>query len=98
MSDTIVCQEFKKDLSKFYTIDVRESDEYKKDHIKGAVNIPLGKLIRDEKLDIIPRDKKIVVHCQSGLRGSIAQKFLADRGYDVKNLEGGYVAYKAGEK
>lgn len=98
MSDTIVCQDFKKDLSKFYIIDVREKEEYDREHIKDAVNIPLGKVIRDEKLGIIPKYKKIVVHCQSGLRGSIAQKFLADRGYDVKNLEGGYIAYRSNGK
>ncbi len=94
MSDTISCQELKPNLSKYYIIDVREDDEYSVSHIQDAMNIPLGKLIRDEKLGIIEKDKEIVVHCQSGLRGEIARKFLKEHGYKVKNLEGGYKEYE----
>ena len=94
MNDAVSCQDLKKNLSKFYIIDVREDDEYKEGYVKGAVHIPLGKLIRDEGLGIVPRNKKIVVYCRSGLRGSMAQKFLEERGYDVLNLEGGYRNFK----
>jgi len=93
MNDTISVVGLKKKIEDFYIIDVRENDEYKQDHIDGAINIPLGRLIRDESKGIIPRDKAIVVHCKSGFRGSIALDFLKKRGYSVKNLEGGFDAW-----
>lgn len=95
MSDNISCEEFKQNKSKYHIIDVRESDEYSAGHIEGAVNIPLGKLMRDEKNGIVPKDKEVVVHCKSGGRGSVACQFLKQKGYNVRNLEGGYDSYCA---
>ena len=95
MRNIIKIEELKKRLNEFYIIDVREYDEYKQDHIDGAINIPLGRLIRDESKGIISRDKAIVVHCKSGLRGNMALEFLKKRGYrTVRNLEGGFDAWK----
>lgn len=91
----IDAMELKKDLKKYKIIDVREPDEFAESHIEGAENIPLGKLIRDEGKGIIPRDKEIIVHCKSGFRGQIAADLLLQRGYNVKNLEGGYQAWCA---
>lgn len=94
MTDSITPGELKAGKER-YIIDVRESDEYNLEHIEGAVNIPLGKLIRDERLGIVPRDREIVVHCKSGVRGEMALQFLKGKGYtNVKNLEGGFVAWK----
>ena len=93
MGDTISCQELKTSLSSYYVVDVREQDEYQAGHISNAASIPLGKLIRDEKKGIVPKEKDIVVHCKSGVRGAIAQQFLKEKGYQVRNLEGGYDAY-----
>lgn len=93
MDENISVKELKENISKYYIIDVREEDEYKQGKIENAINIPLGKLIRDEGRMIIPREKEIVVHCRSGFRGEIARKFLQERGYKVRNLIGGYMAY-----
>ena len=93
MDGIITVKELKENISKYYVIDVREEDEYKQGKIGNSINIPLGKLIRDEGIRIVPRDKEVVVHCRSGFRGEIARKFLEDRGYKVRNLAGGYMAY-----
>lgn len=94
MEGTISVGELKAKKS-LHVIDVREPDEYEQSHIEGAVNIPLGRLIRDERLGIVPRDREIVVHCRSGVRGEMALQFLKSRGYtNIKNLEGGFEAWK----
>ena len=52
-----------------YTIlDVREADELEEGRIDGAVNIPLGQLIRRVRhgdIDDLKR-KKIITYCNSG--------------------------------
>lgn len=95
MDENISAEELKRKLKEYFIIDVRENDEYQREHIESAINIPLGKLIRDESKGIIPRDKKIIVHCKSGLRGGMALEFLKKREYaNIMNLKGGFDAWK----
>jgi len=42
-------------------IDVRDSNEYNKGHIKNAINIPLDTL--KQNISVIPTDKEIVLYC-----------------------------------
>lgn len=77
-----------------FLLDVRTPDEFSLGSLPGAVNIPLDE-IRD-RIDEIPRDKPIYVFCAIGLRGYLAYRILAQRGYDkVHNLSGGLKIYKA---
>lgn len=48
------------DAKNVLIIDARAADIYKAEHIKGAINIPLGS---DEKFDSVPKGKKIIVYC-----------------------------------
>ena len=73
-------------------IDVRTAKEYAGGQIPGAVNIPLEEL-RD-RLDEIPRDRPVVVHCQVGMRGYMATLVLRHAGVDAMNLAGGYKTYR----
>lgn len=73
-------------------IDVRNEDEYRLGTIPGAKLIPVDKL-RD-RLDEIPSKQDVVVFCQVGQRGYIATRILQQRGYKVRNLSGGYKAYR----
>jgi hydroxyacylglutathione hydrolase len=77
-------------------VDVRNSSEYAAGHLAGAVNLPLGRLA--ERLDELPRGRTLVVHCQSGMRASVAASLLAARGFDdVRHLVGDYAGWsKAG--
>lgn len=75
-----------------FLLDTRTPMEYMAGTIPGFINIPLDSL-RDH-LDQIPKDKTIYVTCQIGLRGYIAARILAQNGYDVYNLSGGYRLYK----
>ena len=74
-------------------IDVRTPMEYMAGTIPGFVNIPLDSL--REHLAEIPRDKTLYVTCQVGLRGYLAARILAQHGYNVYNLSGGYRLYQS---
>ena len=72
----------------FYLLDVREPNEFKIGRIPGSTLIPLGEV--PQRVNEIPRDKEIVVHCKMGGRSAKAAAFLRQQGYkNVKNLKGG---------
>ena len=67
-------------------LDVRTEEEYNREHIPNAINIPLDRI--DEIT--LPKDKEIIVYCQSGMRSLEAVEKLADMGYtSLYNLDGG---------
>lgn len=74
-------------------LDVRDEFELATGKIEGSVNIPLG-LLR-KRINELPKDKKIYVTCQVGLRGYIACKILKQRGYKCFNIDGGIKTYAA---
>jgi len=71
-------------------VDVREVHEYKKSHIKGALNVPLSQL--RERMNEIPKDQPVYLHCRSGQRSYNAALALQHYGYkNVFNLSGGFM-------
>lgn len=77
----------------YFLLDVREPAELQLGKIPGTVNIPLNQL-RD-RLNELPKDREILVYCQVGLRAYLAARVLAQNGFTVKNLSGGYKTYAA---
>ncbi len=72
-------------------IDVRESGEYKGEHIKGALSIPLSQFDSTK----IPTDKNFVLYCQSSTRSAqAAQKLFQEDFKKVTHLEGGLNLWK----
>ncbi|MFJ3975283.1 rhodanese-like domain-containing protein [Streptomyces sp. NPDC090021] len=60
--------------------------------INGSLHIALGDLPR--RLDEIPRDRSLVLHCAGGHRSSIAASLLRHHGFtDVSDILGGYAAW-----
>ncbi len=80
------------DRSKAMLVDVRTPQEYAAGTVEDAVNIPLDDL--RSRLDELPKDKEIWVHCQVGLRGYLAVRTLLQHGYRARNLVGGYKTWK----
>ncbi|MEK5147258.1 MULTISPECIES: rhodanese-like domain-containing protein [Psychrobacillus] len=70
-------------------VDVRTPGEYKARNIRQFKNIPLG-----SDFSKLPKDKEILVICQSGMRSNQACKQLKKLGYTkVTNIRGGMSAY-----
>lgn len=76
--------------NKTQLIDVREVNEFRSGHIKGARNIPLSQIDRFSTTS----SNKIYVICQSGMRSKKAYKILEKKGLDVTNVMGGMSAWK----
>jgi rhodanese-related sulfurtransferase len=76
-----------------FILDVRSPSEFAAGHVPGATNIPIEEL--RGRLGELPRDRPIAAYCQVGMRGYLATRLLAQRGFSVRNLSGGYTTYKA---
>jgi len=77
-----------------FVVDVREPWEYQGGHVPKAVNIPLSTLPR--RLSELPRDRTLLLVCNSGNRSAMAAEYLVAQGFDpekVVNLEGGTYAW-----
>ncbi|RJE90894.1 rhodanese-like domain-containing protein [Paenibacillus sp. 1011MAR3C5] len=73
-------------------IDVREPHEYQASHIPNAVNIPVSQL--QDKLTEVPKDHKVLLYCQSGLRSRKAARILSKLGYrNMGHLSSGIMAW-----
>ena len=83
-----------------FLVDVRTAGEHRRGHIEGSVNIPVDEL-RERHVEI-PRDGAgnpvpVAVYCQVGQRGHTAARLLTHLGYDVVNLDGGWLTYSLAE-
>jgi len=72
-------------------IDVRQPGEWRRGHIDGSLNVPLGRI--GHGLPRIPANKAIVTVCASGHRSAAAARALHRAGYTVENLKGGMHAW-----
>lgn len=77
--------------TKALLLDVREPHEYARGHAAGALNVPLPQL--RARVDELPRDRELWVYCAAGQRAYFAQRLLMQRGFDAKNLSGGYTTW-----
>ena len=70
-------------------IDIRDELSFEYGHIDGAVNIPAEKLDKSD----LPKSKKLLICCKSGLISDTEAEKLRELGYDAENLEGGYYGW-----
>jgi NADPH-dependent 2,4-dienoyl-CoA reductase/sulfur reductase-like enzyme/rhodanese-related sulfurtransferase len=75
-------------------LDVRNLNEFEAGHLRGALNIPVDEL--RFRLDEVPRNRPIVVHCKTSFRSHLAARILLQNGWtDVRNLTGSWAAITA---
>lgn len=75
-------------------IDARDAAQYSKEHIPGAINIEWRQVLA--KSDEIPRDKMVVIYCNTGSLSAQAGFALRVSGFDnVRILQGGFEQWKA---
>ena len=76
-----------------FLLDTRTPFEVMQGKIDGFVNIPLDSL--RQRINEIPKDRPVYVHCHSGLRSYLACRILTGNGYDCYNLAGGWRLYES---
>ncbi|WP_067482697.1 adenylyltransferase/sulfurtransferase MoeZ [Actinomadura hibisca] len=77
-----------------YLVDVREVNEYEIVSIPGATLIPKGEFLNGSALERLPQDKKIVLHCKSGVRSAEALAVVKQAGFaDAVHVGGGVLAW-----
>lgn len=92
LEEIISFSDLNENIDIYNIIDVRTLGEYEKGAIPEAVLKSVDGL-RDG-LEDLNKDKPLVIYCQAGYRGYVAQRILKQKGYEVKNLDGGYLTVK----
>jgi sulfur-carrier protein adenylyltransferase/sulfurtransferase len=94
---TITATELKGMLDRgdsIYLVDVREPNEYEIVSISGAVLIPKGEFLSGAALEQLPQDKRIVLHCKSGVRSAECLAIVKNAGFsDAVHVGGGVLAW-----
>ncbi len=100
MANKIHPKELQDKKDGYVIIDVRESDELDKGIIEGAINMPLGELIRKTRQGDINdlKGKKICTYCSGGYRGNMAADELNLQGFDAVTIDGGYLEWTDNKK
>ncbi|MFJ8625475.1 adenylyltransferase/sulfurtransferase MoeZ [Kitasatospora sp. NPDC093550] len=84
-------QDEKEDI---YLIDVREPGEYEIVNIPGAVLIPKNEFLMGDALEKLPQDRKIVLHCKSGVRSAEVLAVVKAAGFaNAVHLGGGVLGW-----
>lgn len=63
----------------YVIVDVRDESEYREGHIPGAMNIPVDTFAA--KSEVLPKEKKIIVYCNTGGRSYTAYRKLMKLAY-----------------
>lgn len=82
------------DWKNFYVIDARDADQFKVGHIPGSINIDWRYVLA--RRAELPKDKSILIYCNSGTLSAQAGFALRVAGMDnVRILQGGFDEWKA---
>lgn len=74
-------------------VDVREPQEFADGHVPGAEPMPL--MTVPQRLAELPTDRPVYLVCAVGARSGQAAAFLATRGVDAVNVDGGMSDWRA---
>ncbi len=79
---------FNRNTDDSIVVDVRTKDEFSLGAVDEALNIPVDDI--RNRLNELPKNKKIILYCGVGLRGYVAAQTLRQNGFkEVYNLSGG---------
>jgi sulfur-carrier protein adenylyltransferase/sulfurtransferase len=94
---TITAAELKEMLDRsddIFLIDVREPNEYEIVSIPGSVLIPKDQFLNGSALERLPQDRRIVLHCKSGVRSAECLAVVKNAGFsDAVHLGGGVLSW-----
>lgn len=84
----------KDDWKKFLIIDARDAGQFAKSHIPGAINIEWRQVLA--KRVSIPKDKPVLIYCNSGSLSAQAGFAMRVAGWDsLRILQGGFDEWRA---
>jgi rhodanese-related sulfurtransferase len=76
-----------------HLVDVREDDEWRNGHVRGATHLGKGVIERDIEAKVPGKDAEVVLYCGGGFRSALAADALRQMGYtNVHSLAGGWRA------
>ncbi|MFI6844728.1 adenylyltransferase/sulfurtransferase MoeZ [Kitasatospora sp. NBC_00085] len=87
-------KQWQDDKEDIFLVDVREPGEYEIVNIPGAVLIPKNEFLMGDALESLPQDKKIVLHCKSGVRSAEVLAVVKSAGFaNAVHLGGGVLGW-----
>jgi adenylyltransferase/sulfurtransferase len=97
VGSTITARDLKKMLDAgedIFLVDVREPNEYEIVSIPGAKLIPKGEFLSGAALESLPQDKRIVLHCKTGVRSAEVLAVVKSAGFaDAVHVGGGVIGW-----
>lgn len=76
-------------------IDVREDDDWRADHAKGAKHLNRGAIEMEIEEQVPDLKTPIICYCGGGSRSALVAESLQKMGYEnVRSLAGGFCAWK----
>lgn len=92
---TSTLQTVLKNDSKIQLVDVRTPAEWQKGIIEKAIKIDVtSSSFEKEALKLLDKTKPVYLYCRSGGRSMIAAEILLKKGFEVYNIEGGYMQWQ----
>ena len=77
-------------------LDVRTDKEYESKHIKNSIQVDWNNpTVFESTTSKLNKKKPVYVYCLSGGRSTKAAKVLAEKGYDVREIEGGIMKWES---
>lgn len=83
--------EYRKAHPHLVCVDVRTRDSYEKEHVPGAISVPLAEILQNGRLDV-GQEQEIFLYCELGYQSRIAANCLLENGY--KKLSYGLVQFQ----
>lgn len=74
-------------------LDVRRASEFREGHVPGALNVAHTRL--PDRLEELPRDRTLLVHCRTGSRSAVATALLRREGFDAVYVNGLFATWQA---
>ena len=74
-----------------HIVDVRTKSEYEKSHLKRSINLPLYEL--NKSINLLDKNVKYLIHCQTGYRSMIASSILKSDGFDITEIKDGFKGF-----
>ena len=80
----------------FVLLDVRDPNEYNKEHLENAQLLTVKSTDFEDELEKMDKNKKYFVYCRKGKRGYKAAELMEKHGFkEVYNITGGIDKWKS---